>query len=113
MIDSVRRKWKFAVAILATSLSATAFVAAAPGEQRAVYMIALRDAPLVENATNRALSGAKAPHGGRQAVRDALASPQSVAYLAQLDTSRNGGRRFCSTRCQNRTNNAAHRARRG
>jgi predicted RNA-binding Zn ribbon-like protein len=29
-----------------------------------------------------------------------------------LDTSRNGGRRFCSTRCQNRTKNAAHRARR-
>jgi predicted RNA-binding Zn ribbon-like protein len=28
-----------------------------------------------------------------------------------LDTSRNGGRRFCSTRCQNRTKNAAHRAR--
>jgi predicted RNA-binding Zn ribbon-like protein len=30
-----------------------------------------------------------------------------------LDTSRNGGRRFCSTRCQNRAKNAAHRARRG
>jgi predicted RNA-binding Zn ribbon-like protein len=30
-----------------------------------------------------------------------------------LDTSRNGGRRFCSTRCQNRTKNAAHRARHG
>lgn len=29
-----------------------------------------------------------------------------------LDTSRNGGRRFCSTRCQNRTKAAAHRARR-
>lgn len=28
-----------------------------------------------------------------------------------LDTSRNGGRRFCSTRCQNRTKSAAHRAR--
>ena len=28
-----------------------------------------------------------------------------------LDTSRNGGRRFCSTRCQNRTKAAAHRAR--
>lgn len=28
-----------------------------------------------------------------------------------LDTSRNGGRRFCSTRCQNRAKNAAHRAR--
>jgi predicted RNA-binding Zn ribbon-like protein len=28
-----------------------------------------------------------------------------------LDTSRNGGRRFCSTRCQNRTKNAARRAR--
>jgi predicted RNA-binding Zn ribbon-like protein len=28
-----------------------------------------------------------------------------------LDTSRNGGRRFCSTRCQNRTKNAALRAR--
>ena len=27
-----------------------------------------------------------------------------------LDTSRNGGRRFCSTRCQNRAKNAAHRA---
>jgi predicted RNA-binding Zn ribbon-like protein len=31
---------------------------------------------------------------------------------AYLDTSRNGGRRFCSTRCQNRTKAAAHRARR-
>jgi predicted RNA-binding Zn ribbon-like protein len=30
----------------------------------------------------------------------------------QLDTSRNGGRRFCSTRCQNRTKSAAHRTRR-
>ena len=30
-----------------------------------------------------------------------------------LDTSRNGGRRFCSTRCQNRAKNAAHRARQG
>jgi predicted RNA-binding Zn ribbon-like protein len=30
-----------------------------------------------------------------------------------LDTSRNGGRRFCSTRCQNRAKNAAHRARHG
>jgi predicted RNA-binding Zn ribbon-like protein len=30
-----------------------------------------------------------------------------------LDTSRNGGRRFCSTRCQNRTKAAAHRARHG
>jgi predicted RNA-binding Zn ribbon-like protein len=29
-----------------------------------------------------------------------------------LDTSRNGGRRFCSTRCQSRTKAAAHRARR-
>ncbi len=29
-----------------------------------------------------------------------------------LDTSRNGGRQFCSTRCQNRTKAAAHRARR-
>jgi predicted RNA-binding Zn ribbon-like protein len=28
-----------------------------------------------------------------------------------LDTSRNGGRRFCSTRCQSRTKAAAHRAR--
>lgn len=28
-----------------------------------------------------------------------------------LDTSRNGARRFCSTRCQNRTKAAAHRAR--
>ncbi|MBO0844769.1 MAG: CGNR zinc finger domain-containing protein [Nocardioides sp.] len=28
-----------------------------------------------------------------------------------LDTSRNGGRRFCSTRCQSRTKSAAHRAR--
>jgi predicted RNA-binding Zn ribbon-like protein len=30
-----------------------------------------------------------------------------------LDTSRNGGRRFCSTRCQSRTKAAAHRARQG
>lgn len=30
-----------------------------------------------------------------------------------LDTSRNGGRRFCSTRCQSRTKAAAHRARHG
>jgi len=30
-----------------------------------------------------------------------------------LDTSRNGGRRFCSTRCQNRTKSAAHRTRAG
>jgi predicted RNA-binding Zn ribbon-like protein len=30
-----------------------------------------------------------------------------------LDTSRNGGRRFCSTRCQNRAKNAAHRSRHG
>jgi len=30
-----------------------------------------------------------------------------------LDTSRNGGRRFCSVRCQNRTKAAAHRARQG
>jgi predicted RNA-binding Zn ribbon-like protein len=30
-----------------------------------------------------------------------------------LDTSRNGGRRFCSTRCQNRTKNTAHRRRGG
>lgn len=30
-----------------------------------------------------------------------------------LDTSRNGGRRFCSVRCQSRTKAAAHRARRG
>jgi predicted RNA-binding Zn ribbon-like protein len=30
-----------------------------------------------------------------------------------LDTSRNGGRKFCSTRCQNRAKNAAHRARHG
>ena len=30
-----------------------------------------------------------------------------------LDTSRNGGRRFCSTRCQNRAKSAAHRARHG
>jgi predicted RNA-binding Zn ribbon-like protein len=30
-----------------------------------------------------------------------------------LDTSRNGGRRFCSARCQSRTKAAAHRARRG
>jgi len=29
-----------------------------------------------------------------------------------LDTSRNGGRRFCSARCQSRTKAAAHRARR-
>ena len=29
-----------------------------------------------------------------------------------LDTSRNGGRRFCSTRCQNRMKSAAHRTRR-
>jgi subtilisin family serine protease len=63
---------------------------AAPGEQRAVYMIALRDAPLVENAMSHALFGAKSPRGGRQAMRDALASPQSAAYLAQLDASRNG-----------------------
>lgn len=28
-----------------------------------------------------------------------------------VDTSRNGGRRFCSTACQNRTKAAAHRAR--
>jgi predicted RNA-binding Zn ribbon-like protein len=28
-----------------------------------------------------------------------------------LDTSRNAGRRFCSTRCQSRTKSAAHRAR--
>jgi predicted RNA-binding Zn ribbon-like protein len=30
-----------------------------------------------------------------------------------LDTSRNGGRRFCSVRCQSRTKAAAHRARQG
>jgi predicted RNA-binding Zn ribbon-like protein len=30
-----------------------------------------------------------------------------------LDTSRNGGRRFCSARCQSRTKAAAHRARQG
>ena len=30
-----------------------------------------------------------------------------------LDVSRNGGRRFCSTRCQSRTKAAAHRARHG
>jgi predicted RNA-binding Zn ribbon-like protein len=30
-----------------------------------------------------------------------------------LDVSRNGGRRFCSTRCQSRTKAAAHRARQG
>lgn len=90
MIDSVRRKWKFAAAVLATALSITTAAAVEQGEERAVYMIALRDAPLVENAAQRVPVAGKAPRGGRQAMRDALAAPQSAAYLAQLDAARNG-----------------------
>lgn len=45
--------------------------------------------------------------GGRLGV--CAADPCDRVYT---DTSRNGGRRFCSTRCQNRVKAAAHRARR-
>lgn len=44
---------------------------------------------------------------GRLGVCDA-----PVCDRVYVDTSRNGGRRFCSTRCQSRTKAAAHRARR-
>jgi predicted RNA-binding Zn ribbon-like protein len=46
------------------------------------------------------------PDAGRLGVCAAQACDR-----VHLDTSRNGGRRFCSTRCQNRTKAAAHRAR--
>ena len=45
--------------------------------------------------------------GGRLGV--CVAEPCDRVYI---DSSRNGGRRFCSTRCQNRVKAAAHRARR-
>lgn len=45
--------------------------------------------------------------GGRLGV--CAADPCDRVYI---DSSRNGGRRFCSTRCQNRVKAAAHRARR-
>jgi len=47
------------------------------------------------------------PDAGRLGVCSADACDR-----VYLDTSRNGGRQFCSTRCQNRTKAAAHRARR-
>jgi hypothetical protein len=46
------------------------------------------------------------PDAGRLGVCSADACDR-----VYLDTSRNGGRQFCSTRCQNRTKAAAHRAR--
>jgi predicted RNA-binding Zn ribbon-like protein len=46
------------------------------------------------------------PDAGRLGVCEAQRCDR-----VHLDVSRNGGRRFCSTRCQNRTKSAAHRAR--
>jgi predicted RNA-binding Zn ribbon-like protein len=46
------------------------------------------------------------PDAGRLGVCSADACDR-----VYLDTSRNGGRRYCSTRCQSRTKAAAHRAR--
>jgi len=89
MIDRIWRERRFAAAILVTLLFTQVLAASDPGQGRAVYLIALRDAPLVENATKRVSVGIKVPAGGRQAMRDALTAPQSAAYLAQLDAGRN------------------------
>ena len=51
------------------------------------------------------------PSGRRDAGRLGVCSAEACDRV-YLDTSRNGGRQFCSTRCQNRTKAAAHRARR-
>jgi len=89
MIDRIWRERRFAAAILVTLLFTQVLAASDPGQGRAVYLIALQDAPLVENATKRVSVGTKVPAGGRQAMRDALMAPQSAAYLAQLDAGRN------------------------
>ena len=89
MIDRIWREGRFAAAILATLLFTQVATASDSSQQRAVYLIALRDAPLVENAAKRVSVGTKVPGGGRQAMRDALAAPQSTVYLTQLDAARN------------------------
>ncbi len=49
--------------------------------------------------------------GTREAGRLGVCGAEACDRV-YLDTSRNGGRLFCSTRCQSRTKAAAHRARR-
>jgi len=61
-------------------------------DARAVYVVTLRDAPLVDQALQRVHTQTQATvatRGEVQAVREALKAPESAAYLGQLDSARN------------------------
>ncbi len=70
-----------------------------------------RKATLVERLAIRAVGelAALLQEHGAERIRTCAAEPCADAFV---DTSKNGGRRYCSRRCANRRNSAIHRARR-
>ena len=79
------------VAALFAAAATSAGVGHAAEPVRATYMVALADAPLVADAQMRvhARSGTVGVRGEKKAMRDALGSAESAAYLRGLDVVRN------------------------
>jgi subtilisin family serine protease len=84
-------KWIFRAALLALAAGPIYAVHSAGTDARATYVVTLRAAPLVDDAVRRvrAQAAMAGGHGEMQAMRQALKAPESIAYLRQLDSSRN------------------------
>ena len=76
---------------LLSSIGATAPVANS-ADARATYLVTLSAPPLIEDAVQRMRSKApqQAAMGEKRAIRNEMASPDSAAYLRQLDGARAG-----------------------
>ena len=78
-------KWA-AILLMIAALVKTGAVSGSDG--RTIYLIALNDAPLVEEMITRAAAMPSAAHMDRQMLRQVLAGPQSKVHLAKLDNAR-------------------------
>jgi subtilisin family serine protease len=92
MVHRIPMGWVTLAFCAFASLSPHSLRAADATPQRATYMVTLSAAPLVEDAVRRAQAptAAKSLQSNKQAVRRALAAPESARYLQQLDNARNG-----------------------
>ena len=78
-------KWA-AIFMLIAALVKTGAVSSSDG--RKIYLIALNDAPLVEEVITRTGAMPSTAHADRRMLRQALAGPQSQVHLAKLDNAR-------------------------
>lgn len=84
--------WKGTLAVVALTISVFARAgggAVEPSNKRSVYLIALHDAPLIEEVTNR-LPTSPGLLSSKQLLVNRMAAPQSAAHLARLESARRG-----------------------